>query len=96
MQRMCMFVVSCVYYKNVLNAITAHVAVVPVRNAPQVKSTSVTTAGQSFIVAWFVKSYVAYAINPNNAPVKNTVLRCAPDLYNGIETKYKIPIVYIM
>jgi hypothetical protein len=38
------------------------------KTVPQVKSTTVTNNGHPFIVARFVKSYVAYVIRPNNAP----------------------------
>ncbi len=36
--------------------------------APQIRSITVTSKGQSLIVAKLVKSYVAYVTNPKKAP----------------------------
>jgi hypothetical protein len=48
---------------------------VAAKTVPQTISTTVTKIGQSLIVAKFVRSYVAYVINPKNAPNNTACIR---------------------
>lgn len=49
-------------------------------------------SGQSFNVAWFVRSYVAYVISPNKAPSKS-VFKTDVVSIEGSTAKISIPTI---
>ena len=57
------------------------------KTIPQVVSTTVTITGQSFITAWFVRSYVAYVTSPKRAALIKNLTEKPLSIFGTI-TKY--------